>query len=143
MTSAPAARTFEVRHLQLARAAFAAIAAVMVTFSPDHSAAVGMAIFSGFAIANALVLLIAVVARLPGGSALAGGGARRPVARSPGLAGRNRAAAHRPEFFVIVIAWALATGIVESESPARARTARLASRLPAGRMPPAPSRATA
>ena len=59
MTTAPAARTFEVRHVQLARAAFAAIAAVMVTFSPDHSAAVGLAIFSGFAFLNALVLLVA------------------------------------------------------------------------------------
>ena len=72
MTSAPPARTFEVRHLQIARAAFAALAAIMVTFSPDHSAAVGMSVFSGFAIATGLVLLVAGLARLPGGSALAG-----------------------------------------------------------------------
>ena len=40
MSSAAASRTFEVRHVQLARAAFAALAAIMITFSPDHSAVV-------------------------------------------------------------------------------------------------------
>ena len=55
MTSAAPLRTLEVRHLQLARAFFAALAAVMITFSPDHSAAVGLAVFSGFAIATGLM----------------------------------------------------------------------------------------
>ena len=58
MTEA-AERAFEVRHVQLGRALLAAVAAVMVTFSPDHSAGVGLAIFSGWAIATALILLIA------------------------------------------------------------------------------------
>lgn len=53
-------RTFEVRHLQMARALFAAIAAVMITFSIDHSAGVGVAVFSGFAVATALVTFLAV-----------------------------------------------------------------------------------
>ena len=53
-------RTFAVRHVQLARAAFAAIAAIMITFSSDHSALVGSAVFSGFAIATGLALLLAV-----------------------------------------------------------------------------------
>ena len=43
--SAPA-RAFTVRHVQLLRALFAAAAAVMITFSPDHSAAVGLSVFS-------------------------------------------------------------------------------------------------
>ena len=59
-TSAPAkvtvlgctARTFEVRHVQLGRALFAAVAAIMITFSADHSAEVGLAVFSGWAIAT-------------------------------------------------------------------------------------------
>ena len=55
---AGATRTFDVRHVQLGRALLAALAAVMVTFSPDHSASVGLAVFSGWAIATALVLLI-------------------------------------------------------------------------------------
>jgi hypothetical protein len=59
VTSAAPARTLEVRHLQIARAAFAALAAIMVTFSPDHSAPLGMAVFSGFAITTGIVLLIA------------------------------------------------------------------------------------
>ena len=50
MSTAPPARAFEVRHLQLARALFAAVAAAMITFSSDHSAQVGLAVFSGFAI---------------------------------------------------------------------------------------------
>ena len=58
MTSVSSARTFDVRHVQLARAAFAALAAIMITFSPDHSALVGMSVFSGFAIATGLVLLL-------------------------------------------------------------------------------------
>ena len=53
--------------MQIARAAFAAIAAMMVTFSPDHSAAVGMSVFSGFAFANGLVLLVASMAVYPAG----------------------------------------------------------------------------
>ena len=53
-------RTFAVRHLQLARALFAAIAAIMITFSADHSAAVGLSVFSGFAIATAIVLFLGV-----------------------------------------------------------------------------------
>ncbi|HZU93558.1 MAG TPA: acyl-CoA synthetase, partial [Microbacterium sp.] len=52
--SAPA-RTFTVRNVQLVRALFAAVAAAMITFSPDHSAAIGLSVFSGFAIATALV----------------------------------------------------------------------------------------
>ncbi|WP_223172555.1 hypothetical protein [Microbacterium sp. NIBRBAC000506063] len=54
---APAA-TFTVRHVQLARAALAAIAALMITFSPDHSAEVGLAVFSGFAIATGLIMFL-------------------------------------------------------------------------------------
>ncbi|HBR88628.1 MAG TPA: acyl-CoA synthetase, partial [Microbacterium sp.] len=59
MTSSPSSRAFDVRHVQVARAVFAAIAAVMITFSSDHSAAVGLAVFSGFALATALVHLAA------------------------------------------------------------------------------------
>lgn len=122
MTSAPAARTFEVRHLQLARAAIAAITAVMVTFSPDHSAAVGLAIFSGFAFLNALVLLIASRTTYPAGR-------RWPVvtigvlSALAGLAAGIAQLRTVPMFFVIVIAWALTTGIIETIAAARAQRA--------------------
>lgn len=118
MTTPPAARTaqarsFEVRHVQIARAVFAAIAAVMVTFSTDHSAEVGLSVFSGFAIATGLILLLAVWLVYPSGqrwpsavlgtlSILAGMTAGIVPLRSITL------------FFAVVIAWALTTGLFEA-----------------------------
>src|SRR3546814_4667888 len=61
-------RSLEVRHLQIARALFAALATVMVTFSPDHSAAVGLSVFSGFAIATGLVFALSAWVVFPTGS---------------------------------------------------------------------------
>jgi len=110
--SASPARPFEVRHVQLARALFAAMAAVMVTFSPDHSAAVGLAVFSGWAIATALVLLLSVWLVHPAGDRAAAVAIGVPtlvagmVAGLPGLRSTTL-------FFVVVIAWALLTGLLE------------------------------
>ena len=124
MTPAPATRSFEVRHVQLARAAFAAIAAIMVTFSPDHSAAVGLSIFSGFALASGLVLLAAgwfvytVDTRWP--SVVLG-----TLSVIAGLAGGIAQLRSITMFFVIVISWALLTGLVETITGARGvRSAR-------------------
>lgn len=118
MTTAPATRSFAVRHVQLARAAFAAIAAIMVTFSPDHSAAVGLSIFSGFALASGLVLIAAgwfvytVDTRWP--SVVLG-----TLSVIAGLAGGIAQLRSVTGFFVIVIAWALLTGLVETIAGAR------------------------
>ena len=96
MTKAPAARSFEVRHVQLARAAFAAIAAIMVTFSPDHSSVIGLSIFSGFALATGLVLVAAgwlvftVDTRWPTVGLGAIFGDRRPGRRDRAAAQRSR-----------------------------------------------------
>lgn len=118
MTKAPAARSFEVRHVQLARAAFAAIAAIMVTFSPDHSAAIGLSIFSGYAMATGLVLLAAgwfvytVDTRWPTvvlGALFVIAGLASGVALFRSVTG----------FFVTVIIWALLTGLVETITGAR------------------------
>jgi len=119
MPDSTAARAFQPRHLQLARALFAVIAAVMITFSPDHSASVGLSVFSGFAIASALALLLAAWLVFPQGqralpltlgvlSALAGMAAGIPALRSIGL------------FFGVVIAWALITGLFEGIAGLRA-----------------------
>lgn len=112
--------TFEVRHLQLARALFAAMAALMVTFSSDHSAPVGMAIFSGFAMATALVLLISAwliyragqraVPILLGLVTIAAG----MISSAPPL--RTTAM-----FFVVVIAWAAVSGLIELIAGIRSR----------------------
>jgi uncharacterized membrane protein HdeD (DUF308 family) len=113
VTSATSARAFELRHLQLARAAFAALAAVMVTFSSDHSAPVGLAIFSGFAIATGLVLAIA-------GWLVFSAGDRWPAVLSGAISiVAGMLAGVGPwrttlGFFVIVIAWALVSGLVET-----------------------------
>lgn len=120
MTTVPTVRTFEVRHVQLARAAFAALAAIMITFSPDHSAEVGLAVFSGFAIATALVWFVAVWLVYPSGrrapgvllgitTLIAGMVTGIPSLRSVTL------------LLVTVIAWALITGIVELIAGVRAR----------------------
>lgn len=115
-----ASRTFEVRHLQLARALLAAMAAVMITFSADHSAAVGLAVFSGFAIATGLVLLLAAwLVYRPGSRAaavllgvvclVAGMVTGIPPLRTTAL------------FFVVVITWAAITGVAELVAGLRAR----------------------
>jgi len=109
--SAPA-RAFTVRHIQLLRAAFAAIAALMVTFSSDHSAAVGLAVFSGFAIVTGFVLAL-------GAWLVAEPGHRWPyvlLAVIDGLAGMVAGVPlWRTEdmFFVVVISWAVLSGVVE------------------------------
>lgn len=112
MTSASSARTFDVRHVQLARAAFAAFAALMITFSPDHSALVGMSVFSGFAIATGLVLLLAVWLVYPTGRrwpAAALGGVTMVAGMVSGLTPVRTITG----FFVVVIAWAAVSGALE------------------------------
>lgn len=111
MTTAES-RTFDVRHVQLARAAFAALAALMITFSSDHSAAVGSAVFSGFAIATALVQLLAVWLVYPAGRrwpAAALGGVALVAGMASGLFPLRTVTG----YFVIVIAWALISGVIE------------------------------
>jgi len=113
VTPTASARTFDVRHLQLARAAFAAIAAVMVTFSPDHSATVGLAVFSGFAIATGLVFAVAAWLVYPAGrrwpSVLLGA-----LSLVAGLVASIGSLRSTTTFFVLVIAWALVTGLIEA-----------------------------
>jgi len=133
VTRTPAARTFEVRHVQLARAAFAALAAVMVTFSPDHSAAIGLSIFSGFAFASGLVLLGAAWLVYPAGR-------RWPsivlgvIFVVAGTAGGVAQLRSITMYFVIVIAWALASGLIETIAGARGlRASRRLERTDAAR----------
>lgn len=122
VTTPSSVRSFDLRHVQLARALFAALAAVMVTFSPDHSAPLGLGVFSGFALATGLVfalsawlvfprteratpVLLAVV------SILAGLASSVPAWRTTGF------------FFAVVIAWALLTGLIELLGARRDRRA--------------------
>lgn len=118
---APAA-TFTVRHVQLARAALAAIAALMITFSPDHSAEVGLAVFSGFAIATGLIMFLSAwLAAKAGGRwhyVLLG-----VIAILGGLASGIPALRSTTMFFVVVISWAALSGLVELLAGIRNRRA--------------------
>lgn len=107
-----ASRTFDVRHLQMARALFAAIAAVMITFSIDHSAAVGLSVFSGFAIATGLVFFLAVWLVFPAAK-------RWPAAVLGAVMVLAGMLSGVPDlrtteyFFILVAIWAFVFGITE------------------------------
>lgn len=112
MPDRSAERAFAPRHVQLARALFAVVAAAMITFSPDHSASVGLSVFSGFAIATGLVLLLSAWLVFPAGqralvltlgvlNMLAGMATGIPLFRTTEV------------FFGVVAAWAIVTGLVE------------------------------
>jgi MFS family permease len=115
-----ATRTLTLRHVQLARAAFAAVAALMITFSADHSAVVGLSVFSGFALVTALIHMLAAWQVAPSGwrwpSILLAA-----VAILTGMAGGVPAWRSTPMFFVVVIAWGALTGLVELIAGLRAR----------------------
>ncbi|MEV8219835.1 acyl-CoA synthetase [Microbacterium sp. NPDC077391] len=120
-TARPAAvRPFTARTVQLARALMAAVAALMITFSPDHSAAVGLAVFGGFAIVTSLVLIVAAII-------VHGPGQRWPSVLMGAITLVLGMAASIPTwrtdalFFVLVITWAALTGLVELISGIRSR----------------------
>ncbi len=105
-------RPFTARHVQLCRALLAAVAAVMITFSPDHSAAIGLAVFGGFAVVSAFVLALAAGLVFPAGQ-------RWPyvlmaaISLLTGMAGSIPAWRGDDLFFVLVISWSALTGLVE------------------------------
>lgn len=107
-----AARAFEVRHLQMGRALFAAMAAVMITFSVDHSAQVGASVFGGFAVATALVLFLAAWLVFPAGerwqSVLLGA-----VTVVAGMIATLPALRTDDGYFTVVLVWALLAGAAE------------------------------
>lgn len=117
--SAPA-RAFTPRHVQLLRALFAAAAAVMITFSPDHSAAVGLSVFSGFVLTTGLILILAAWLVFPAGQ-------RWPSVVLALLGIAAGMAAGVPQwrtddlFFVVLIAWSASTGAVELIAGLRSR----------------------
>ena len=108
----PATQRLTARHVQLLRALFAAVAALMITFSPDHSHDVGLSVFGGFGIATALVFGLAAWLVAPAGRR----GAPALLAAVYLVAGMVASVvALRSEalFFGLVISWALVAGLVE------------------------------
>ncbi|MDQ4214883.1 acyl-CoA synthetase [Microbacterium capsulatum] len=126
----PATRTFQLRHVQLARALFAAVAALMITFTADHSATIGLSVFSGFALVTGLIFAISAwLVATPGW--------RWPyvlmtvIAGLTGMAGGVPAWRTTPLFFVVVIAWGVLGGTVELIAGIRGRrVARAEGRAP-------------
>lgn len=121
MSSSPTARGLDIRVVQVARAVVAAVAAVAITFSADHSAPLGLVVFGSFAIATGVVLLVAR-ALVPAvrGVATVALGVLSVVAGIVALVPGIRSVAL---FFALVIVWALATGVVETVAGWRAHRA--------------------
>jgi len=122
VSSASSAPTVAVRHLQLVRAALAAIAALMITFSSDHSAPLGVGVFSGFAIVTGIVFFMSAWVVYPKGRrwpALTLG----TLSVIAGMVGGFPAIRTTTMFFALVIPWALATGVVEAIAGWRERAA--------------------
>lgn len=122
LTGAPASPVprVRVRNIQLARAIIAIVAALVITFSPDHSAGYGLFVFAGFAIVTAAVLAVAAALTYPGG--------RRwswitnaAITLVAGLVAVVPALHTTPVFFAVVITWAAVTGIVEIVGAGRDR----------------------
>ncbi len=112
MTTPSSERSFDVRHVQLARALFAALAAVMVTFSSDHSAPLGLGVFSGFALATGLVFALSVWLVFPRGQRLTPA-LLAVVSIVAGMVAGVGSWRTTGVFFGVVVAWALVSGAVE------------------------------
>ncbi len=111
---------YSARGVQLARAGVAAIAALMVTFSQDHSAQVGLAVFSGFAITTGIVWALAAWIVFPKGHR-AMAVLMAIISISIGTAASVPAWRNVAVFFSLMIAWAALTGVVEIVSAVRGR----------------------
>lgn len=114
--------TFTVRRVQMIRAAIAAVAALLITFTVDHSAGVGLGVFAGLAIATGLLFLAAAFFAV-------GSGGRWPMVLLGAISVAAGALAIVPPlrstifFFVLVIGWALTSGLAELLLGLRARRA--------------------
>lgn len=112
---------FTPRHVALGRAAAAAIAAIMITFSGDHSAALGLSVFSGFAVMTALVWVLAAWLVVPSGQRTT------PIALAliTGVVGIVAGGSERTSALLVwlIVGWALVTGVLELIQGLRTRGA--------------------
>ncbi|WP_460948034.1 hypothetical protein [Okibacterium endophyticum] len=110
--------------LPIARAIVAAITALVITFSPDHSAARGLAVFGCFAAVSAIVTLSLGVrpirADRVGRSMLIAQAALSVVAAVVALVFAAQPSP-LPALYAVIIIWALITGALELYSGLHAR----------------------
>ncbi|RLP73080.1 hypothetical protein D9V29_03500 [Mycetocola manganoxydans] len=98
----------------VARALVAAVAGLVITFSPDHSASLGLSVFGGFAVLTALV-------HLAGSRTLDADTVTRRSFVAQGILSLAAGVlalilapiGGQPAFFAIVLLWALLTGALE------------------------------
>lgn len=103
---------FSVRNVQAARAFLAAVAALMITFTPDHGPVVGLAVFGGFAVATAIVFGISAWLTYPAGRRW-GAVLLAVITLLPGMIAGLGGIRTETLFFVLVIVWAILSGITE------------------------------
>ena len=122
MSTASADRLLPVRYLQLARAVAAAIAAALITFTTLHSAALGVSVFSGYAIVTGLLLLMGAWTVYPKGrrGAAIGLGVVSIIA---GMVGGFPPIRTVSLYFALLIPWAILTGLIELIDGIRTRRA--------------------
>lgn len=112
MSETTSTASLQLRNLQLLRALFAAIAAIMITFSGDHSALVGLRVFAGFAVATALAWFIAAWLYAPKGQRA------MPLwlgafAFMAGIAASANFATQTWYFILVVAIWAVLSAVLE------------------------------
>ena len=112
--------------LPIARAIPAAVVAVIITFSADHSATLGLLSFGGFALVTGILISVISWRRL-------GGAAVCPYLVAQGIVSIALGALALllprgvPSLFLVVTVWAALTGALELYSGLRARRRHVAS----------------
>jgi len=99
--------------LVLARAVVAAIAAIAVTFSADHSAAFGLLVFGIFTIATGAILLAGARSAVARGVARTIHAVQGVVGVLIGMAALTLSWLDLPLFVLLVSSWAAITGFLE------------------------------
>lgn len=99
--------------LVLARAVVAAVAAIVVTFSADHSAEFGLAVFGTFAVATGAVLIAGARSAVAPGIQRTIFVLQGIVGLAAGIAALSLAWLGLPLFILLVSSWAAITGFLE------------------------------
>ncbi len=107
--------------LPIARAVPAAALAIVITFSADHSARLGLLVFGAFAVATGMIVTVFAVRRLGVSGVRPTLIAQGIVSIVFGLAALVATSGGVPAFFLVVSGWAAITGALELYSGARTR----------------------
>lgn len=115
-------------YVPLARAAAAAILAIVITFSQDHSAGIGSVVFGGFAAVSGLLIGLLTPRALPRGPERSAFLAIAALGIIAGLIAIVYPRAGLGFLLFLVSGWAIITGFLELYAGLRSRRRHLASR---------------